>query len=810
MARPPPSRRQQQQQQQLLLPRLPLLLALAALPPRARALTQALVQTGTTFDPFGLLTITMAGGAASVTNLAQAVFLDEWRPPLSGVGPWFNAQRIAMPTAAWPTALPLTLAGLGFLPTPYREGIGTTAMDGATAVFAGYAVAAGISNPQGTSLQRTVATVNADGSVLLTQVPLLTGTVTRGAAAFNGATQAYLATDTAMVLADLATGLTTSVGALTRPYQPIVQGAGVGDASPSNWALFAPGYSSLLCALQPCNGLYGFGGGPPLPTAPATAAYQPGTDRGGTVANQTSNQAGWFFGTASYFACDSTNNEFVAFSAAGGGAWTVAWTISWGAAPCYSVTGRVEAGHTILYVVVGGGATERASNAVHRVNATTRTDTGAVFVSPPTETFRSAFLSPCTMAAQGALGLACPMWSNGVAYVANSSSGGVPTPSPSPTPSITPSASLTPSATSTVSMTSSGSPTISVSASIGASASPTISQTPSVTPSRGSQTPSRSYSSIASASPRPNVTHVAASPPPGSSSDSAPRAGSLSTGGVVGVLITLIICIVCVCIAVKRCTDGKGNSAMKRKRRWYDVILGTGSGPPLSGPPMPAAAAEHPIFAAMARSSAAGRRGRGGSTSESDSDEEGDPGRAGGGGVSALQMARTAANRDGVPGAGDGGGGGGGGGKKSWSPVLSGMSAKNSGKFGGGGGGAVAAAGPARAASGRGAAAPAPMPRSSLTAPMSDARAAAFARAVSGELDPKDVAFEVEPAPAAAALPRTGGAFGNKSLMANAAAPAAVAASRRYEVALPLPLAQHQQRASSSSAGKQASLRGAR
>ena len=257
-----------------------LALALALLwsrPARVSAQQQQVVYGLTPFDPFGILTLTMATPGAVVTGWSQVVYVTEWRPPLSGVGSWVEAQRIAMPSAGLPNPvpLPLTLQGIG-LPTPSREGIGTTALDGQTAVFVGYSTYQQISNPQGNNGQRTIATVRPDGTVLLTQVTVSSLTVTRGAAAINGSASVYLATDTSLKFVDMtaATPAAVTVAALSRPYHPLfaAQGGGVYNFYTMGWS----GTNGPTCN---CNGLYGSGG--PPPTTNVALSYQPATDRGG-------------------------------------------------------------------------------------------------------------------------------------------------------------------------------------------------------------------------------------------------------------------------------------------------------------------------------------------------------------------------------------------------------------------------------------------------------------------------------------------------------------------------------------------------
>ena len=759
--------------------RAPLALAAAllwALPARVSG-TQQLVTGLTPFDPYGILTLTMRTPGDPSIFWSQVVYLTEWRPPLSGVGSWVEAQRVAMPSAGIPNPdpVPLTFQGLG-LGTPAREGIGTTSMDGQTAVFVGYGSPKQVTLPQGINV-RSVATVRPDGSVLLTQATVTAQTVTRGAAAVNGSAGVYFTTDTALKFLDLtaAPPSTVTVASFSRPYQPLFAGQGGGA-----FHFYTMGWSGSTGPSCNCNGLYG--SSEPPPTAPVLLTYQPSTDRGGGAApQQGSNQAGWFRSATEYYACDNFRNELAAFNRVG-----ATWTWSWSApavgvlwpGPCYSVAGRVEGGHTMLYVVVGG-ATEKDNNVVHRINATSRND-DIVFGSVPFETFRSAFFSPCSSAVQGALGLPCPLWQDGVAYMQNVSSGGVPGPSPTATISVTPSASATPSNTPTTSLSPSASATPSTTPSTSASQSLTPSTTVSgsvsrsatltpTTPGTPAATPSSSWPPNTSRSPSASQTCRACRVIAGSPASSM---GSSESSGIVGGIIGGIILVCVTCLFFKRWAEQKGNAAHRQRRGpcagVSDMLFGVTSPVVASN----FAPTEHPIFSAIAaqqRSTAnapygvvSGSGSRSGGGGDGDDDDDNDDGVD----VRAVPAMAPIVVRHSTPAAGGGGGfGGGGGGAR---------------KFGGGSGGSPKA-GSSRALAGS--AATLTRQPSSMMAPMSGARAAAFARAASGALDPKaEPAFVPVEAPAPTPLAGRG-AFGNRSLTAKAPAPPLLVASRRFEVA---------------------------
>jgi hypothetical protein len=717
---------------------------LAARP--ARGNPQQVVGGLTTFDPYGLLTITMPAGTPSmcqaglVTGWSKAVVIEEWRPPLPGSAStsWVSAQRVTLPALMTDASPLITLSGL-CQPTPTREGIGTTALDGETAVFAGYNVKQETSLPSQV-LTRTVATVRADGSVLLTEIRVVIASVTRGAAAVNGSSAVYVATDNNLLYVDAVSAGTTGsampspspVGGPSRPFHPLILGglAPGGGTGPDNWALYTMGFAGSLGTTCNCNGLWSFNlGAAPLPTTPLGFAYEPATDRGGGPSSK-SNQAGWFRSRTEYFACDNSQNELARFtSASPGAAWVFSWSVTFGGAPCYSVTGRVEGGHTILYAVVGGlapPANEASYNSVHRINATTQTDT-IIFGSIPSETFRSAFFSPCAAFAQGALGLPCPTWLNGVSYIANATSGGVPPPSPSPTPSVTASISLTASTSFSPSETPSNTPTPSGTPSTGASLSSTPSVTPTASASRNvsaTATPSTSTSFPPNTSRSPSSTPTfqrAAGVTGGTSSEAAPSvsAGAILGGGFGGCIVLTLSCLFC-----KRWAERKGNSAHRQRRGCLDILFGVS--PPVATSFAPA---DHPIFSVIEAQREADAFAAATASSSSSGGAGGDEGEDAGG-ADAL-VARAVSSRR--------------------AAALAATRAAA----------ASAGGGPKRLG-----AAPVRQP-SSLTAPMSAARAAAFARVASGALDP---AMDPLAVPEPAALARQpSGLGGSRSLTSKAA-----------------------------------------
>jgi hypothetical protein len=353
-----------------------------------------------------------------------------------------------------------------------------------------------------------------------------------------------------------------------RTYQPLILGGlfnsnrdPAAQTAPPNWQLHAVTYTNSSCA---CNSAWTVGATSGAVSLPSTTnqrvAPLPGADIGlaGASVLSAGQVAGWFRSPLQLYACDASRQKLLFLTRAQAlptSPWT-AQTIftlpTAGLQGCSSVTGRVEGLNTIVYVVAAPiGATESSSNSVIAFNMTTL-QPRVIVTSPTTTTFRSVFLPPCSSAVQGASGLTCPQWLDGVAYLTGLSGGLLPSPSATASPAMTPTPSPTPSGT--------GTPSPGSAATRTATPSPTHASAASAS---ASAAPAPAGAGTASPSPSKNATLGA----PGASAVDDGTVGGLSLGSAVGIIVGAGVGLCCGAFWVNRALKArrKGGVRMREK-----------------------------------------------------------------------------------------------------------------------------------------------------------------------------------------------------------------------------------------------------